>query len=71
MQQLNYLTRLLGFQGVYVSGIEIREEGDIGIVLVDLKRQEDGYICSGCGRKYSANTAHGFRRSGIFTYGDI
>jgi len=50
-QQLNYLTRLLGFQGVYVSGIEIREEGDIGIVLVDLKRQEDGYICSGCGRK--------------------
>jgi hypothetical protein len=32
MQQLNYLTRLLGFQGVYVSGIEIREEGDIGIV---------------------------------------
>jgi transposase len=51
MQQLNYLTRLLGFQGVYVSGIEIREEGDIGIVLVDLKRQEDGYICSGCGRK--------------------
>jgi hypothetical protein len=21
--------------------------------------------------RYSANTAHGFRRSGIFTYGDI
>lgn len=49
---LNYFTRLfLRFQGVYVAGIEMREEGDIGILLVDLKRQEDGYICSGCGRK--------------------
>jgi hypothetical protein len=42
MQQLNYLTELLGFQGVYASGIEIRWEGDLSIVLVDLKRQEDG-----------------------------
>jgi hypothetical protein len=41
--QFKLLSRLfLRFQGVYVSGIEMREEGDIGIVLVDLKRQEDG-----------------------------
>jgi hypothetical protein len=32
MQQLNYLTRLLGFQGVNVSGIEIGE----GIRVVPL-----------------------------------
>jgi|GEM_PF-5438946 transposase len=51
MSRLNYKGFFLKCQGAYGSGVGIKEEGDIGIVLVDLKRQEDGYICSGCGRK--------------------
>jgi hypothetical protein len=42
MSRLNYKGFFLKCQGVYVSSVEIKEEGDIGIVLVDLKRQEDG-----------------------------
>ncbi|URA09650.1 ISL3 family transposase [Thermospira aquatica] len=53
MQQLNYLTELLGFQGFYVSGIEIDNEGDIEKVIITLGR-EGRYICSGCGREVSS-----------------
>ncbi len=50
MQQVDYLTRLLGFQGFYVLHVEIEKEGDIEKAIITLGRN-NGYICSNCGRE--------------------
>lgn len=50
MQHVDYLTRLLGFQGFHVSGVEIEKEGDIEKAIITLGRS-NGYICSNCGRQ--------------------
>lgn len=54
MQQLDYLTGLLGFQGFNVSGIEIRQAKGIDTVVIDLQREGNGYICSGCGKEVAS-----------------
>ncbi|MEW6104534.1 MAG: ISL3 family transposase [bacterium] len=51
MQQINYITKLLGFQGFYARDIEIEEEKDIKKAIVYLGRIEKGYTCSSCGDK--------------------
>ena len=51
MQQKDYLTKLLGFQGFYVMGKEIEKEGDIEKAFPYLERTEEKYICSSCNRE--------------------
>jgi transposase len=51
MQQLDYLTELLGFQGVKVSGIERGQVKGIEAIVIDLQREGNVYICSGCGKE--------------------
>jgi hypothetical protein len=46
MQQLNYLTELLGFQGVKVSGIERGQVKGIEAIVIDLQREGTVYIRS-------------------------
>ena len=54
MQQDNYLTKLLGLQGVFVTDIKIRKEGNIDKVILELDRTKEKYICSGCDRVLTA-----------------
>ena len=51
MQQKDYITELLGFQGFYVKGMKIEKEGDVEKAILCLERKEDVYICSSCGKK--------------------
>ncbi|MDI6890829.1 MAG: ISL3 family transposase [Thermodesulfovibrionales bacterium] len=52
MQQLDYLTKLLGFQGFYVKDMEIERKDDIERVILELWRAKGGkYICSPCGNE--------------------
>lgn len=53
MQQRDYLTRLLGFQGFNVLKVEIEQEGDIEKAIITLGR-EGRYICSSCGHEVYA-----------------
>lgn len=44
-----FLTKLLGTQGWYVKGKEIREEKGQQKLILDIEREDSIYICSGCG----------------------
>ena len=50
MQQKDYLTELLGFQGFFVVDMEIKRDEDIKEVILVLDRIERRYLCSGCGK---------------------
>lgn len=54
MQQVDYLTKLLGFQGFYIKGMEVKREGDIEEVIIDLGRVKGEYRCSSCGKEVSS-----------------
>ena len=49
--QKDYLTRVLGIQGFAVEKIEIGKEGHRSCVMVELKREQNEFICSGCHEK--------------------
>ena len=49
--QKDYLTRILGIQGFVVEKIEIGKEEHRSCVMVDLKREQNEFICSGCHEK--------------------
>jgi len=51
MQQKDYITKLLGFQGFFVTDMEIRRERDIDKVILILDRIKGRHICSGCGKE--------------------
>lgn len=53
MQQVDCITKLLGFQGFYLRGMRIQKEEDVEKVILDLGR-ERRYICSECGREVYA-----------------
>jgi len=58
MQQVDYITRLLGFQGFYVRGMEIEKDRDVEKVILELGRK-GRYICSGCGQQvYSRHSSY-------------
>ena len=46
MQQGDYLTKLLGFQGFTVKRIKTEREGEIDRVVIELDRTEKRYRCS-------------------------
>lgn len=54
MQQKDYLTELLKFQGFFVKGKKIEKEGDVEKVILYLERKEKVYTCSSCGKKVSS-----------------
>jgi len=37
MQQIDYITKLLGFQGFYVRGMKIQKDEDVEKVILDLR----------------------------------
>jgi len=58
MQQIDCITKLLGFQGFYVRDMRIQKDGEVEKVILDLGR-ERRYICSGCGREsYTKHTSY-------------
>lgn len=49
--QKDYLTGLLGIQGFVVEEIKIGKEGHRSCVLMNLKREQKEFVCSGCHQK--------------------